>query len=60
MKNTDSTDTQNELEWWQSLDGILEKFEGIYKENLELKKEIAILKQKKPINVKSKTTKIKE
>jgi hypothetical protein len=60
MKNTDSTDTQNELEWWQSLDGILEKFEGIYKENLELKKEIAILKQKKPRKVKYKTTKIKE
>lgn len=48
------TDTTQSIEWHETFDGILSKLEEIYKENLELKKELLILKTKKTRKPKTK------
>ncbi len=55
MKDMDSaTENEKVLEWWESFDGILDKLRELRDENLELKKENAILKQTKTRRKKSK------
>lgn len=46
-----------EPQWWETFDGVLLKLEELYKENLELKEKICMLKTvKKPRKPRTKKT----
>jgi hypothetical protein len=49
MKNMEYIEENNVQEWWETFEGVLGKMEELYKENLELKEELSILKTTKQI-----------
>lgn len=38
-------DSEEKLEWWETFDGILEKFKEVVEENKNLKQELELLKK---------------